>query len=266
MLKSGIIDSHTHAFPDEIAVKAISALEAGCGEKAYLDGTISDLLRSMDNAGIEKSIVANIATKPTQFEPILKWSQTITSDRIIPFLSVHPADPERLTKIDRIKQTGFKGIKLHPYYQDFYLDEPVVYEMFARIEQNDLTCLVHTGFDIAFERVRRCDPARIAKVVKEFPKLKFVSTHFGAWQDWEEVRKYLIGKPVYMEISLSLEFLEQNIAKQMLEEHPAQYLLFGTDSPWSDQSTALKLLESMGLDEARYERMLRKNAMDILSI
>ena len=41
------------------------------GIKAYLDGTIADLLRSMDKAGIEKSVVCCIATRPEQEVPSL---------------------------------------------------------------------------------------------------------------------------------------------------------------------------------------------------
>ena len=264
MLKKGIIDFHTHAFPDAIAPKAISALEQGCGEKAHLDGTVAGLLRSMDANGIEKAVIANIATKPAQFEPIMKWSDQIRSERIIPFASVHPDDPQRLENISRITQAGFKGIKLHPYYQNFLIDEPRMYEMYARIEELGLICLVHTGFDIAFERIKRADPARIAKIGTDFPNLKFISTHLGAWEDWDDTKRLLLGKPIYIEISLSLEFLNTEKAKEMLSLHPPEYLLFGSDSPWGDQKNALEMLGNLGFDEKFYELILRNNALKLL--
>jgi len=264
MLKTGIIDFHTHAFPDEIAPKAMAALTKAADVKAYADGTINDLLRSMDRAGIEKSVIANIATKPSQFEPIIKWSAMISSDRIVPFASVHPNDPARIDNIKRIKDAGLKGIKLHPFYQDFFLDEPRMYEMYAIIQELGLVCMVHTGFDIAFERIRRCDPARIIKITQDFPGLKFVSTHFGAWEEWVDVKEVLLGKPVYAEISLSLEFLDPKVARTMLLTHKPEYLIFGSDSPWADQQNALRLLEELDLDEKLYDLMLRENAMRLL--
>ncbi|MDO8303094.1 MAG: hypothetical protein Q7T18_07625, partial [Sedimentisphaerales bacterium] len=89
---NGIIDFHTHAFPDAIAVRAMQSLQHGCDIQAQLDGKISSLLASMDSCGIETSVVCSIATKPSQFESILKWSEQIQTERILPFPSVHPDD------------------------------------------------------------------------------------------------------------------------------------------------------------------------------
>src|SRR5512139_720681 len=120
---SGIIDFHTHAFPDALAERAIKTLEEEGGIKAHLDGRVPSLLSSMDTHGIEKSVVCSIATKPSQFAPILKWCKEIQSERIIPFPSFHPVDPDFCERIIKVKGEGFKGIKFHPYYQDFALNE-----------------------------------------------------------------------------------------------------------------------------------------------
>ncbi len=89
-----VIDIHTHAFPDHLAPRAVAQLQAETEDiQAVLDGTTSDLLRSMDRAGIDASVVASIATRPEQFEPILRWSAAIRSPRLLPFPSVHPDAP-----------------------------------------------------------------------------------------------------------------------------------------------------------------------------
>jgi 2-methylcitrate dehydratase len=78
MEKAGVIDFHTHAFPDSLALRAIAVLEAEApGVKAFLDERVSSLLASMDRAGIEKSVVCSIATKPSQYRAILSWSREI---------------------------------------------------------------------------------------------------------------------------------------------------------------------------------------------
>src|SRR5450759_3600527 len=102
----GIIDFHTHAFPDEVAGGAIRALEKS-GVTAPLDGRVSSLLTSMDRLGVEKSILCSIATKPAQFAPILNWSKKIRSERIIPFPSLHPDDPDFAAHIRQIQDAGF---------------------------------------------------------------------------------------------------------------------------------------------------------------
>ena len=93
-----IIDMHVHAFPDALAQRAMAALEGPTDWKAIGDGTVGGLLRSMDAAGIDASVICNIATKPSQVEPIFQWCTQIASERIIPFPSVHPRDPEAVPR------------------------------------------------------------------------------------------------------------------------------------------------------------------------
>lgn len=267
MSKTQIVDFHTHAFPDSLAPKAMKALCEGAQDAvAYHDGTVAALLKSMDACGIDKAVLCNIATRVSQFEPIIKWSEQIATDRIIPLCSIHPEDPEALAHISQIKAAGFKGIKMHPYYQDFYLDEERMLPMYERMASEGLILVMHCGYDIAFPPLRRVDPARILKVCKLFPKLTFVATHMGAWKQWDEVAKILVGQDVYIEISFALELLPPEEARAILMGHREDRLLFGTDSPWTDQANALRLLRGLNLPSGRLERLLGLNALSLLSV
>jgi len=261
---NGIIDFHTHAFPDALAEKAITFLEGEGGVAASLDGRVSSLLPSMDKCGIEKSVVCSIATKPSQFNAIFDWSVSIRSDRIIPLPSLHPDDPEVIVRIGMVKKNGFKGIKLHPYYQDFNLDDRKMFPIYEKICTENLILVLHTGFDFAFQRIRKADPERIIKIKKTFPGIKLVTTHLGAWEDWSEVERLIMGKNIHMEISYSLEFLDKERARNLIMKHPPEYLLFGTDSPWTDQMETLNLFKSLELDSALENRILRENALSLL--
>ena len=262
---SCFVDFHTHAFPDDLAAKTIPHLETEGNIKAFLNGTIADLLRSMDHANIEKSLICSIATKPSQFHSILNWSKTIRSNRIIPLPSVHPKDVNLKEQLRIIREEGFIGIKLHPYYQDFFIDDDKLEEMYGTLVELDLLVVMHTGFDIAFPRVELCNPTRVLKVLEKFPTLKLITTHLGAWDQWDEVRELLIGKPIYMELSYSLDFLEPQIARDMITSHPSEYLLFGSDSPWSDQKNSLNLLRALDLEAKLFQRITRNNAESLLS-
>ena len=262
-----IIDFHTHAFPDALAPRAMRALLAEApGIKAYLDGTVGDLLRSMDKAGIEKSVICCIATKPEQSEPILRWCTEIRSDRLIPFPSVHPADAAFPEGLRRIRAEGFGGIKLHPFYQDFFADEDRMFHFYEEVIHQDLLLVMHTGYDIAFPRIRRADPEKLLGIAETFPELRLVTTHFGAWQQWEEVRRYLLGREIYMEISFALEELGPERAREMILGHPDGYLLFGTDSPWTDQSGTLALLKNLRLPQKKLQQILADNALSLLGL
>ena len=260
----GIIDFHTHAFPDELSERVIKMLEDEGGIKARLDGKISSLLASMDNCGIEKSVICNIATKPAQFDSILQWCKKIGSERIVPFPSFHPYDPDFKDRIDEIKREGFKGIKFHPYYQNFTIDEEKLFPVYKKIADENLILVMHTGFDFAFARTKIADPEKILAIIEKFPSLKLVTTHLGAWEQWEEVEQFLLGKPIYMEISFSLDFLDDTV-KKIISSHPQEYILFGTDSPWTDQQNSLSLLKGLQLGEEKETHIFRENAVKLLA-
>ncbi|MDD2464628.1 MAG: amidohydrolase family protein, partial [Desulfobulbus sp.] len=187
-MAGSIIDIHTHAFPDQIARIAIPALEREGNIKAYLNGTVNDLIDSMDRSGVECSTVCSIATRPEQFQPILEWSTQIRSARIIPFPSLHPEDPCLLDHLQQIHDEGFKGLKMHPYYQDYFLDDPSLFALYERINELGMILVIHAGYDIAYPRIRRADPQRILDVCRQFPGLKMIATHLGGWDEWKDVR------------------------------------------------------------------------------
>jgi len=259
-----IIDFHAHAFPDAIAARAISQLEHGGGVKAFLDGTVSSLLGSMDTAGIRTSVICSIATKPEQFDPILKWSKAIASPRIVPLPSIHPRAPDAVGQAHRVAEAGLLGIKLHPYYQDFDVDDEALFPLYRALDQLGLFVVCHTGFDFAFSRQHKADPVRILRVLDRVPSLRFITTHMGAWDDWDEVEKYLLGKPIAMDVSLSVDMLGRERARAMLSAHPADCILFGSDSPWSSQADTLGLLRALDLGAEREQRLLGKNAEALL--
>ncbi len=259
-----IIDFHTHAFPDGLAERAMKALSEQGNIPYYLDGKVSSLLTSMDKCGISRSVICSIATKPAQFDSILKWSSEIKSNRIIPFPSLHPDDPDWEKHIKAIRQAGFLGLKMHPYYQNFDLDQPGLLPLFEAVAREKLILVLHTGFDFAFPRIRKADPQKISRIFQEIPDLLLVTTHLGSWEDWDQVEKHLLGKPVYMEISFSLEYLGIERSRYLITHHPKQYILFGTDSPWADQGACLELFCKLSLPDDRKSLILGENALSLL--
>jgi len=261
-----IVDFHAHAFPDAIAERAMPALEAEGDIAAVLDGKVSSLLHSMDAAGIWASVVASIATRPSQFEPILRWSAEIASERVIPFPSVHPDDPQLAARVHAIRDAGFKGVKLHPYYQDFGLDEARMRPLFAAAQDCGLLVLCHTGFDLAFPRVRRADPLRVLRLLDAFPDLRFVASHLGAWEDWDEVERHLAGRPILMDLSFAIGGIGPARARELILRHPPEYMLFGTDSPWAGQRETIEEVRRLGLGAERERLLFGANAARLLEL
>ena len=62
-----LIDFHTHAFPQNIAERAISKLAYNSGGLIpFTNGTVESLKERMKKDGVTKSVVLNIATNESK--------------------------------------------------------------------------------------------------------------------------------------------------------------------------------------------------------
>ena len=261
-----MIDAHTHAFPDPIADKALKKLHEKTGPfSAVLDGTVNALLESMDSCGIEKSIVCSIATKPDQFENILSWCESIRSERIIPFPSLHPESTDIEDMVLEIKKRGFKGIKLHPMYQDFFADDERLFPIYEAVDKNGLILEMHAGYDIGYPHDKNSTAERILTVHRNFPGLKLVATHLGGWRAWEEVERYLAGTGVYFETSFTLDEIATERLSAILAKHSHNRIMMGSDSPWRRQDMEVNLVKKLDMDEKAKEKILGLNAERLLN-
>lgn len=257
------IDFHAHVFPDHLAERAVASLAAAAGIPARGAGTIANLLEMMDKANVKQTILATIATRPAQVKTINDWLLNQRSERLIPFAAIHPEDPERFNELRRTQSLGFKGVKLHPNYQGFYPHEERVIELARAICDAGMILLLHGGADDAFEEVMS-SPKRIATLKESVPELKLVVAHFGGYECWQDVEKYLAGADIYFDVSFTLPYLNDEDFLRIARKHGMDKIVFGTDYPWKDAEEEIARLMNSGLTEAEIAAILHENAEQLL--
>jgi predicted TIM-barrel fold metal-dependent hydrolase len=263
-----IIDFHTHIFPDKIAKQAVDKLAEESGEyRPRTDGTLAALLASMHAAGIATSVVANIATRPAQALPILEFCRRIQGPRIIPTISFHPDNSldEVGSLLTEAARLGIRGVKLHPMYQGFAIDERRMFPFYQIIEHYGFFVIFHTGLDIAFPGNLQADVGRVKNLAEQFRQLTIVATHVGGWRQWD--RAEMLGRldNVYTETSMTLTEMDDAAFLRLLSRFDDQRVLFGTDSPWTDQQEMAERVMRLTMPEDRKERLLYRNAMALLT-
>lgn len=261
------IDIHTHAFPDTLAERAIEGIAKVSGDiKPKTNGTVSDLIRAMDEGGVNASVIASIATKVPQFEAILNWSRSVMSGRIIPFASIHPEDGGFADKVDKIIASNIRGLKVHTFYQSHAVDEKIWFPLYDAAQEAGLPILFHSGFDVAFAALDLAHPWRFRKVTGNFPKLKIIMAHMGGWLAYKDFLKDMCGKKVMIDTSCSAGLCPIEVAKEILSRHGAENILFGTDCPWGGQKEHIRFVKDFCPDEKAQELIFYKNAERLLGI
>jgi hypothetical protein len=264
----GITDFHTHAYPDDLAPRAVQAFEQASARAApaVLDGTVRDLLRSMDRAGVHRSVICPIATLPKHVLSILTWCLEVRSERLIPFGSVHPDCEDIPGTVARIAMMGLRGVKMHPQNQGFNADDRRAWPCYEAIAEHGLVLLMHAGRDLTFPADDdRADPRRILAVHESFPAIPLVAAHMGGYKRWDEVLHTLAGTQVYLETSFSLGRMAPEVLGELLEKHPLERILFGSDSPWQDQAATIELVRRTFPEPEAQNKVLCENAERLLA-
>ncbi|MFQ8601253.1 MAG: hypothetical protein ACLSAP_12185 [Oscillospiraceae bacterium] len=118
-----LIDFHMHVFPDHLSQKALEKLSKTAGGiPYYTDGTVGDTVAKMKAWNVDYGVFMNIATNPKQ-QVHQQLGAVQREHEMLCFGSVHP-DAEDCVELYRIRKLRLKGVKLHPDYQNFFVDIP----------------------------------------------------------------------------------------------------------------------------------------------
>ncbi len=262
-----IIDFHTHTFPDDLADRAIASLKANSPESInHTDGTLSGLLQSMENCGIKHSVVLPVATKPSQIPVINGNCLRLRSKHITAFGALHPQTPNLEQEIAFLKENNIPGIKFHPEYQNFYVDDNALFPIYEQLSAAGLIVVFHAGKDPGPFTCDHALPSSLKTVHKNFPSLRIVAAHMGGWKLWDEVERHLCGLPVFLDTSAVSDNISEEQFKRILNKHGADNILFGTDSPWFDQCQMTKWINSIDLSDSVKSRIFYENGRRLLTL
>lgn len=261
-----IIDFHTHAFPDRIAHTAMEKLSfASGGLIPQTDGTIAGLHAIMSRDNISKSVLLGIATNEKQQQSVNDFVTAYESDKIIPFGSVYPHSNDALCELERIKAMGLKGIKFHPEYQQFFVDDEKMKPLYKKASQLGLIVLFHAGEDMGYPAPYHATPERLRTAAKWIDS-PMVCAHWGSANMGEDVLKYLCDIPVYFDTAFGYATMSKDKAQRILDKKGADLILFGSDCPWHAPHWDVGMIETLDLSQNDKEKIYHLNAEKLLGI
>ncbi len=270
-----LIDIHTHVFPEKIAARALESLMAGAEHNyvhhkirvsPYGDGTAAELLSQMDAADVTHAVLCPVATNEKSVDSINRATLSACSSRLIPFASLYPHAENWETTLEACAEAGFCGLKLHPEFQECFVDSERSIAIVKKATALGLPVLLHAGKDPGYPPPSHSTPDRIRRLYDAVPEARIIAAHMGGFREWESVIPCLRDTGVYIDTSFVYAFLPPEEARAIIDGVTPDRVLFGTDWPWGGHSETLAYLRTIGLSAGDEEKILFRNAQKLLHL
>lgn len=164
-----IFANHAHIFPKEIRE----------------DGCVDSLLEYMDTCGVDRAVAfAPFSSKLKECgfdvnQNVWLANEIKGQDRLVGFGTIDFEAGNFADQVKQIQDLGFKGIKMHPPYQEFVIDGPEACEVYAAAEELGLFISFHSGMH--WHRLKDNRVYLFDEVAWNFPNLKFSLEHIGGY-------------------------------------------------------------------------------------
>ncbi len=262
-----IIDFHTHAFPEKIAERAIDTLaHASGGLIPQTDGTLEGLRAEMKKDGVGLSVVLGIATNPTQQHNVNDFAAEVNKQQgFMAFGSVYPQASDVLDELDRIKSLGLMGIKLHPEYQSFYVDDEKMKPIYKKASELGLMVLFHAGHDYGYDEPYHCMPENLVCALK-WLDTPVIAAHWGGNGCGKQVLEKLCGLDLWFDTAFGYGTMPKAVAQKIMDKHTPDKFLFGSDMPWHRPVWEMHMIESLDISSTDKENIYFRNAAKLLKL
>lgn len=263
------IDTHVHLYPDSIAVKVTSHLSKRFGNAPSFDGTVSGCEAKNAEGGFDIAINLPVATKPDSVRHTNEfWRRYAPKGRafghVVSLACFHPRVPDKTAELAWIAEAGFTGVKFHPEYQLFRLDDPEMDETWQAMSDLGLVAYLHAGGERVFSPPYHSCPSDIAELKRRFPALKIAAAHLGGFDMWDEAERTLVGQDVYLDLSHCFGWVGEDQIVRMIEKHGFDRILLGSDAPWQDPATVLAAFLALPFTADQRRAILHDNAARLL--
>ncbi len=257
---------HTHAFAPKIAAKATKQLHDHYRIAPAGDGTYEDLAPRLRKNRIDYCCIHSAATRGDQVIPANQWAVSLQQHPgVISFGTMHPDFEDLDGQLAYLWDNGIRGIKLHPDFQGFRLDDYRLEELYGAAEGN-FTMMIHVG-DLPPPFMNPSCPYKVAALKRRYPKLQLIAAHFGGYHQWEYVVDAMKGLEIYMDTSSALFGIPQHDLEHIWNSFPRHLFLFGSDYPLFDDCAEAQLLqERLRLSDTELEQVFTNaNALNLVT-
>ena len=250
-------DAHAHIYPGKIAEKATASVGRFYHIPMDNVGLPHVLAEKGKAAGLDRFLVSSVATKLAQVRSINEFIQRKCQEypEFIGLAAWHQDVADIAAEMDDIQARGLRGIKLHPDFQEFFIDDERMIPVYQEANRRGLVVLFHTGD----KRTDFSTPRRLMNVIERISDFTCIAAHLGGYSEWEDARKELRGANVYVDTSSSLFSLTPEQALRSIQHFGVDRTMFGTDFPMWEPAEEVQRFLALGLGEEENRKIFYGN-------
>ncbi len=237
-----IIDSHTHV------------------DKFGWYDPPETIIRLMDEAGIDKSIIMTYGDAPDVEGSIEYIAEAVEEypERLIGYARVNPrrgGEAHRLFK-KAMEEYGFKGLKLHPVGNLCHPAEPETIEIIQLATHYRAPVLFHCGDE------ELTLPLQIAQAAEACPDATIILGHAGGYFHWKDAIRVAERYPnIFLDTS-ALPYPQ--VIEEAVERIGASRVLYASDGPGCDPRIEVHKVKMAGLAPEDEEAVFHRSIQTIL--
>lgn len=282
MIPQGLIDAHTHAFPDEI----VHGREGYCARDLWFDHlyrpatvkltTEVELLESMESSGVSFSVIAGF---PWGDEGICRehnaWMADVCArhpDRLGFLAIVVPDDPEAAADAEAAFESGAVGIgELNADAQGFDLTAPEsAADLMEVAAQHEKPVMFHASEPLGHDYPGKgsATPAKLVQFLSVFHNQPVILAHWGGGLPFYELMPEIhqVTRHVVYDCAASTYLYDFRVFPTVLSLAGADRVLFGSDFPVLGQRRLIKRVAGMIDDGDTLQAVMMGNAARIFGL
>jgi predicted TIM-barrel fold metal-dependent hydrolase len=281
-MAGGYIDIVCNVFTPEAVRRKQTGLDEAFKRQVRMPASlrrgvsISQYLRRMDRAGIERSLLiavrcGDLRVRGSHEIPYAQVARICEKypDRFSGLAGIDPtrgiAGLKELTQA--VRSYGFVGAHWYPHWFAMPPNAPQIYPYYARCAELGIPIMMQVGHNLVYSRDRRLPsvgrPILLDQVAIDFPELTLIGIHIGVpWTEemismcWKHENVYTAGD-AYAPRHWPPAFVHY------ANTYGSHKVLFGTDWPVIDPERAVREVAALGMQPASQRLLMRDNALRI---
>ena len=181
-----------------------------------------------------------------------------SSGKLMGYITVNPlCEKGLIEEIVRLENKNMCGIKYHPSYSKTPVNDKIMQECLAYINEKELVFLVHA--------YAKPEIIETEEMIKKFPNIKFIIAHSGTQTGYkltaEVIKKY---ENAYCDISMSMP--RANMLEHLVNYGDENKVMFGSDTPLTDPSVQIGRILLADISDGAKEKILGKKFLNLFNV